>query len=62
MGWLAGALELLRIVSSLVGWWTRLDENTRKEIRAAHQKLLEAEKHGKQAEIRSAINRLNGAL
>jgi len=61
-----GILEIigqgLKIIAGLLGWWIRLDDANRKEIHATFQKLLEAEKNGKQADIRSAINRLNANL
>lgn len=62
MAWIALAIEAVKIISNLVGWWVKLDDETRKQIRDAHGKLLEAEKNGKQAGIRSAVNRLNASL
>ncbi len=59
---IAAIIEGLKIISGLIGWWIKLDDQTRKEIRDAYFKLKEAEKSGKQANVRSAINRLNATL
>jgi hypothetical protein len=59
LGIIAAITEALKLVGQVFGWYLSLDTEMRKEIRAAWDKLQIAEKDGKRADIRSAVNRFN---
>ncbi len=56
---LTGVLEILKIVGQFIPWFLSLDAEMRKEVRAAWDRLMIAEKDGKRADIRSSVNRFN---
>lgn len=65
MGWaefIALITEGLKLAGQFLGWWISVDNETRKEIRDAWDKVIIAEKDGKRSDVRSAVNRLNATL
>ena len=62
LGIIALIAEALKLAGQFFGWWISVDNETRKEVREAWDKVITAEKDGKRADIRSAVNRLNATL
>jgi hypothetical protein len=62
IGILGAVVEALKLAASVFGWYVSLDNQMRKEVRDAWDKLQIAEKDGKRADIRSGINRVNSVL
>lgn len=59
LGIIAAITEAIKLCAQIFGWYLSLDTEMRTEVRAAWDKLQIAEKDGKRADIRSAVNTFN---